>query len=105
MSDLMMLQCLAERAVPHGRPAGGLEKWQKWQFWRCFSSICTLLQTAWRTAARGLDPGAPAILAAPFVGQSLSLRSPGTIRPPKFRPMKFGGSEFPMSAYNYYCNF
>jgi hypothetical protein len=41
MSDLVMLQRLAERAVPPGSRAEGLEKWRKWQFLECVSSICT----------------------------------------------------------------
>ena len=43
MSDLVMLQRLAERAVPPGSRAEGPEKWQKWQFLGCISSICTLV--------------------------------------------------------------
>jgi hypothetical protein len=31
ISDLMILQRLAERAVPPGRRAEDLEKWRKWQ--------------------------------------------------------------------------
>ena len=34
MSDLVMLQRVAERAVPPASRAEGPEKWQKWQFLR-----------------------------------------------------------------------
>ena len=41
MSDLMILQRLAERAVPPGRRAEGPQKWHKVAVFECISSICT----------------------------------------------------------------
>ena len=42
MSDLMMLQRVAERAVPPASRAEGPKKWrQSGTFWGCISSICT----------------------------------------------------------------
>jgi hypothetical protein len=43
MSDLMMLQRVAERALPPKSRAEDPGKWQKWQFWGCVSSICSLV--------------------------------------------------------------
>ena len=41
MSDLIILQRIAERAIPPGRRAEGPEKWQKMAVLECISSICT----------------------------------------------------------------
>jgi hypothetical protein len=41
MSDLMMLQHVAERAFPPASRAEDPQEWQKWQFLGCVLSICT----------------------------------------------------------------
>jgi hypothetical protein len=50
MSDLIMLQRVAERGVPPWRGAGRSNKWREVAVFGVFSSICSLVQTAWGIA-------------------------------------------------------
>jgi hypothetical protein len=43
MSDLLMLQCFAERADPPGHRSEGPKKWQEMAVLECIWSICSLV--------------------------------------------------------------
>jgi hypothetical protein len=43
VSDLMMLQCVAERELPAAAHAEGPEKWRKMAVLEMISSICSLV--------------------------------------------------------------